>query len=48
MTEERRKELLAKKDYYRKHPEEARKAYLKKVDDYVPVGTPPKKKKKDG
>lgn len=47
LTEEKRKELFAKRKYYSEHPEEARKAYLKKNDGYVPVGVPPKNKNKD-
>lgn len=47
MTDEKRKELLAKRKYYSEHPEEAREAYLKRRDDYVPVGVPPQDQKKD-
>lgn len=42
MTEEQRKALLAKRAYYSEHPEEARAEMVKKHDDYVPVGVPPK------
>ena len=42
MTEEQRKALLAKRAYYSEHPEEACAEMVKKHDDYVPVGVPPK------
>lgn len=44
LSEEKRKELLAKKKYYRKHPEEAKREYLKKDDGYVPKATEPIRK----
>lgn len=42
MTEEQRKALLAKRAYYSEHPEESLAEMVKKHDDYVPVGVPPK------
>lgn len=47
LSEEKRKELLAKRKYFNEHPEEAEKEYVKRKDDYVPLGMPPKKEKKD-
>ena len=44
LTDEKRKELLEKRKYYSEHYEEARKEYVKRKDDYVPVGVPPKRK----
>ena len=44
LTDEKRKELLEKRKYYSEHPEEARKEYVKRKDDYAPVGVPPKRK----
>lgn len=34
-TEERREELLAKRKYFREHPEEAHKEALKRKDDGI-------------
>lgn len=42
-NEEYRKELLEKRKYYSEHPEEAKKACLKKDDEYRPVGKKPQK-----
>lgn len=36
-TKEKRKELLAKRKYYREHPEEAIKLMVLKDDGYMPV-----------
>ena len=44
LTDEKRKELLEKRKYYREHPEEARQEYVKKYDGYVPIGIPPEDK----
>lgn len=48
MTDEKRKELLAKRKYYSEHPEEARKAYLKRRDDVGLIAVEPKKNDKQG
>lgn len=37
LTKEERKELLAKREYYRDHPEEAIKLMVLKDDGYMPV-----------
>lgn len=47
LTDKERKELFEKKKYYREHPEESRKAYLRRDDGYVPRAVPPKDQKKN-
>lgn len=49
LSEEKRKELLEKRKYYREHPEEAKREYVKKFDGYglIPVGVPLKSKKEE-
>ena len=42
MTESKGKELLAKRKYYREHPEEARKEYVKKFDGICMIAIEPK------
>ena len=44
LTEEKRKELLDKRKYYREHPEEAKKEYVKKYDGIGLIPIAPKKK----
>ncbi len=42
LTEEQRKNLLAKRKYYSEHPEEARKEYVKKFDGIGAIVIDPK------
>ena len=44
MEEKKLSERLEKRKYFREHPEEARKEYVKRNDGFVPIGVPPKKK----
>lgn len=44
MDEKKRKELLAKRKYFREHPEEAEKEYVKKYDGIGLIPVAPKKK----
>ena len=43
LTEEKKKELRDKTEYYRQHPKEAHRKFLKR-DDGVVIITPPKGK----
>ena len=45
LSEEKRKELFKKREYYSKNPDEAKKEYAKKrTDNFVPLGKPKKTK----
>lgn len=46
LSEEKRKELLAKRKYFREHPEEAKKEYVKKFDGIGMIAVPPRQEKK--
>ena len=47
LTEKERKELLEKRKYYREHPEEAKKQYVKRDDGIGLIPVEKEKQKKD-
>ena len=46
LTEQKRKQLLAKRKYFREHPEEAKKEYVKKFDGIGMIAVSPNQEKK--